>query len=119
MEGMLEHGLANDRSQSVAYAFTHASGTGLNGYSATSFFDPQGYMELEGMFTNTNKEYNIVGHKVEEFPAKFKRTNIKDRLKCGSQADQDHCRTSGAGCEFADYSIRLITEWPSTSRSQN
>jgi methylisocitrate lyase len=80
MEGMLEHGLANFRSQSVAYSFTHASGTGVLGYSATPFFDPQGYMELETSFTRKDKEYTIVGHKVEAFPEGFVRSNIKDRL---------------------------------------
>jgi methylisocitrate lyase len=80
MEGMLEHGLANFKDQSVAYTFTHASGTGIMSYSATPFFDPQGYMELEGSFTQKGKEYTIVGHKVEPFPKGFVRSNIKDRL---------------------------------------
>jgi len=80
MEGMLEHGLANFRDQSVAYTFTHASGTGVMGYSATPFFDPQGYMELEKSFTRKDKEYTIVGHKVEPFPKGFVRSSIKDRL---------------------------------------
>jgi methylisocitrate lyase len=80
MEGMLEHGLANYRSQSVAYTFSRASGTGIMGYSATPFFDPQGYMELEGSFTNQGKEYTIVGHKVEAFPEGFVRSKTKDRL---------------------------------------
>jgi methylisocitrate lyase len=80
MEGMLEHGLANFRNQSVAYTFTHASGTGVMGYSATPLFDPQGYMELEKSFTRRDKEYTIVGHKVEPFPKGFVRSNIKDRL---------------------------------------
>jgi hypothetical protein len=80
MEGMLEHGLANFRNQSVAYTFTHASGTGNVGYSATPFFDPQGYMELERSFTRRDKEYTIVGHKVEPFPKGFVRSSVKDRL---------------------------------------
>jgi hypothetical protein len=80
MEGMLEHGLANFRDQSVAYTFTHASGTGINSYSATAMFDPQGYMALENSFTKRDKEYTIVGHKVEPFPEGFVRCNVKDRL---------------------------------------
>jgi methylisocitrate lyase len=80
MEGMLEHGLANFRNQSVAYTFTHASGTGMMGYSASAFFDPQGYMELETSFTQKAKEYTIVGHKVEQFPEGFVRSDIKDRF---------------------------------------
>jgi 2-methylisocitrate lyase-like PEP mutase family enzyme len=39
MEGMLEHGLANYRDQSVAYTFTHAPATGIASYSATPLFD--------------------------------------------------------------------------------
>lgn len=80
MEGMLEHGLANYKSQSVAYTFTHASGTGIMSYSATPLFDPQGYMELEATFTKKDKEYTIVGHKVEAFPEGFVRSQIKDRM---------------------------------------
>jgi methylisocitrate lyase len=80
MEGMLEHGLANYRDQSVAYTFTHAPATGIASYSATPLFDPQGYMELEASFTRQSKEYTIVGHKVEEFPDGFVRSKVKDRL---------------------------------------
>ena len=80
MEGMLEHGLANYRDQSVAYTFTHAPATGIKSYSATALFDPQGYMELENSFTKEDKEYTIVGHKVESFPKGFVRSNIKNRL---------------------------------------
>jgi methylisocitrate lyase len=80
MEGMLEHGLANFKDQSVAYTFTHAPATGIMGYSASGLFDPQAYMELENSFTQKDKEYTIVGHKVEPFPKGFVRSNIKDRL---------------------------------------
>jgi len=80
MEGMLEHGLANYRDQSVAYTFTHAPATGIASYSATPLFDPQGYMELEASFTKQDKEYTIVGHKVEAFPGGFVRSKVKDRL---------------------------------------
>ncbi len=80
MEGMLQHGLANFKDQSVAYTFTHAPATGIMGYSASGLFDPQAYMELENSFTQREKEYTIVGHKVEHFPKGFVRSNIKDRL---------------------------------------
>jgi methylisocitrate lyase len=77
MEGMLEHGLANYRDQSVAYTFTHAPATGIASYSATPLFDPQGYMELEASFARQDKEYTIVGHKVEAFPKGFVRSSVK------------------------------------------
>jgi 2-methylisocitrate lyase-like PEP mutase family enzyme len=80
MEGMLEHGLANFRDQSVAHTFKHAPATGIKSYSATALFDPQGYMALENSFTKNDKEYTIVGHKVESFPDGFVRSNVKDRL---------------------------------------
>lgn len=80
MEGMLEHGLANFKDQNVAYTFAHAPATRILGYSATPLFDPQGYMELERSFTRKDKEYTIVGHKVEQFPEGFVRSDIKDRL---------------------------------------
>ena len=80
MEGMLQHGLANYKDQSVSYTFTHAAATGTMSYSATPLFDPQGYMELEKSFTKKAKEYTIVGHKVEPFPEGFVRSDIKDRF---------------------------------------
>lgn len=80
MEGMLEHGLANYRDQSVSYTFTHAPATGIKSYSATPLFDPQSYMEMEKSFTKKDKEYTIVGHKVEPFPEGFVRYDIKDRF---------------------------------------
>jgi methylisocitrate lyase len=80
MEGMLEHGRANFINQSVAYTFTHGPATGIMSYSATPLFDPQGYMELEASFTRKDKEYTIVGHKVESFPDGFVRSDIKHRL---------------------------------------
>jgi 2-methylisocitrate lyase-like PEP mutase family enzyme len=80
MEGMLEHGLENYRNQSVAHTFTHAPATGIMSYSATALFDPQGYMEMESSFTKQNKEYTIVGHKVEPFPKGFVRAGIRDRF---------------------------------------
>lgn len=80
MEGMLEHGLQNFKNQSVAYTFTHASGTGKPDFSASPLFEPQAYLELENSFTGNDKEYTIVGHKVDEYPAGFKRVSIKERL---------------------------------------
>lgn len=68
MEGMLEHGLANFRDQSVAYTFTHASGTGQPDFSASPLFAPEDYLELENSFTGNDKEYTIVGHKVDKYP---------------------------------------------------
>lgn len=80
MEGMLEHGLANFRDQSVAYTFTHASGTGQPDFSASPLFAPEDYLELENSFTGNDKEYTIVGHKVDKYPDEFKKIDIKDRL---------------------------------------
>lgn len=80
MEGMLEHGLANFKDQSVAYTFTHAPATGIKHFSATALFDPQSYMKLEDSFTGNDKIYTIVGNAVEDFPEGFVRPDIKDRL---------------------------------------
>lgn len=80
MEGMLEHGLANYKNQSVAYTFTHASGTGQPDFSASPLFAPQDYIELENSFTSAEKEYTIVGHKVDRYPDGFKKIEIEDRL---------------------------------------
>lgn len=80
MEGMLEHGLQNFKNQNVAYTFTHASGTGCPDFSASPLFEPQTYLELENSFTGDDKEYTIVGHKVDGYPDGFKRIDIKDRL---------------------------------------
>lgn len=80
MEGMLEHGKQNFKNQSVAYTFTHASGTGKPDFSASPMFAPQDYLELENQFTGDDKEYTIVGHHVDDYPEEFKKVDIKDRL---------------------------------------
>ena len=43
-------------------------------------FDPQAYLALENQFTKGDKEYTIVGHKVEDYPEQFKRFDITERL---------------------------------------
>lgn len=80
MEGILEHGKKNYEDQSVAYTFTHASGTGQCDFSASPLFEPQEYLKLENKFTGDDKEYTIVGHKVAPYPEGFKKIDIKDRL---------------------------------------
>ena len=80
MECMLEHGQENFKTQSVAYTFTHAQATGDMDFSATPMFDPQAYMQLEKTFTKEDKVYTIVGNAVTDYPAEFKRIDIKDRL---------------------------------------
>jgi 2-methylisocitrate lyase-like PEP mutase family enzyme len=80
MESMLEHGRNIYREQSIAYTFTHAPATGIMGFSATPFFDPQGYMRLEESFTGSGKKYTIAGNAVEDFPEGFVRPPIEDRL---------------------------------------
>jgi len=80
MEGMLEHGRANFKNQSVGYTFTHASASGIHSFSATSLFDPQSYMALENSFTKNDKLYTIVGNAVEDFPVGWTRPDIKNRL---------------------------------------
>lgn len=80
MENMLLHGKENFKNQSVAYTFTHAEATGQLDFSATPLFAPQDYMELENQFTGKDKEYTIVGHKVEDYPDGFRRIDINDRL---------------------------------------
>lgn len=80
MEGMLEHGLQNFKNQSVAYTFTHASGTGKPDFSASPMFAPQDYLELENRFTGNDKEYTIVGHHVDGYPEGFKVVDIEERL---------------------------------------
>ncbi|GAW98508.1 isocitrate lyase/PEP mutase family protein [Secundilactobacillus mixtipabuli] len=80
MEGMLEHGIQNFKNQSVAYTFTHASGTGKPDFSASPLFEPQQYLELENSFTGQNKEYTIVGHHVDDYPEGFKHVDIEERF---------------------------------------
>ena len=80
MEGMLEHGMQNFKNQSVAYTFTHASGTGKPDFSASPMFAPQDYLELENRFTGNDKEYTIVGHHVDDYPEAFVKVDIEDRL---------------------------------------
>ena len=80
MEGMLEHGLVNFKNQSVAYTFETAPASKVESFSASGMFDPQAYLALENSFTKANKEYTIVGHKVEDYPEEFVRPYIWERL---------------------------------------
>ena len=38
------------------------------------------YMKLENSFTGNDKEYTIVGHKVDDYPEGFRKIDIEDRL---------------------------------------
>ena len=80
MEGMLEHGLQNFKNQDVTYTFSTAPATGMESFSASGMFDPQAYMKLENRYTSGDKEYTIVGHKVEDYPEGFVRPDVKERL---------------------------------------
>jgi methylisocitrate lyase len=80
MDGMLEHGKKNFAQQGSLYTCDKQDATGVMGMSATPLFDPQGYMELEGRFSGTTKEYTIVGNEVESYPEGFVKTPITDRL---------------------------------------
>lgn len=80
MEGMLEHGLQNYKNQSVAYTFETAPASGIESFSASGMYDPQAYMKLEDKFTLQEHEYTIVGHKVEDYPEKFVRPDISERI---------------------------------------
>ena len=57
-----------------------APATGVESFSASGLFDPQAYLRLENSYTHGDKEYTIVGHKVEDFPEGFVRPDIRDRL---------------------------------------
>ena len=80
MEGMLEHGLMNYKNQDVTYTFSTAPATGIESFSASGMFDPQAYIRLENSYTHGDKEYTIVGHKVEDYPEGFRRPDVKERL---------------------------------------
>lgn len=80
MEGMLEHGLANFKNQSVAYSFETAPASHIESFSASGMWDPQAYLALENKFTGGDKEYTIVGHQVEDYPKGFARFDISERL---------------------------------------
>ena len=80
MEGMLEHAKQNLKDQNVIYTFTNAPATGVMDFSATPFWEPQKYMELESSFTKEAKEYTIVGGAVDEFPEGYVKIDIKDRF---------------------------------------
>lgn len=80
MEGMLEHGLMNFKNQSVAYSFETAPASGIESFSCSGMWAPQDYLALENQFTGGDKEYTIVGHKVEDYPDKFVHPSIDERL---------------------------------------
>ncbi len=70
----------NFKNQSVAYTFETAPASGIESFSASGMFDPQAYLRLENSYTGGDKEYTIVGHKVEDYPDGFVRPDIKERM---------------------------------------
>jgi methylisocitrate lyase len=81
MDGMLEHGKHNYAQQGCIYTCDKKDATGIYGDSATPLFDPQSYMKFEAKFTGINKEYTIVGNRVDTYPEGFVRTPIENRLE--------------------------------------
>ena len=80
MEGMLKHARENLKELNVTYTWTHGDTTGLLGDSATPFWEPQKYAELENKFTGGSKEYTIVGNAVDPFPEGYRSVELKDRF---------------------------------------
>ena len=64
----------------MTYTFSTAPATGVESFSASGMFDPQAYMKLENGYSGGDKEYTIVGHKVEDYPEGFVRPDVKERL---------------------------------------
>ena len=53
----------------------------MGGDSATPFWEPQKYTELENKYTGAHKEYTIVGNPVDPYPEGYVKTDdIKDRF---------------------------------------
>ena len=80
MEGILEHANANLKEQNVTYTWTNNGVTGVGGDSATPFWEPQKYTELENSYTGDNKVYTIVGNAVDPYPDGYVTIDIKDRF---------------------------------------
>lgn len=80
MEGMLKHAQENLKELNVTYTWTHGDTTGILGDSATPFWEPQQYTDLENRFTGEKKVYTIVGNPVDPFPAEFRSVDLKDRF---------------------------------------
>lgn len=80
MEGMLKHAQENLKELNVTYTWTHGDTTGILGDSATPFWEPQQYTDLENRFTGDRKVYTIVGNPVDPFPAQFRSVDLKDRF---------------------------------------
>ena len=80
MEGMLKHAQENLKELNVTYTWTHGDTTGILGDSATPFWEPQQYTDLENRFTGEQKVYTIVGNPVDPFPAQFRSVDLKDRF---------------------------------------
>ena len=80
MEGILEHANANLKERNVTYTWTHKGVTGVGGDSATPFWEPQKYTELENSYTGDNKVYTIVGNAVDPYPDGYVTIDIKDRF---------------------------------------
>lgn len=71
MDGMLEHGYKNVAEQNVTYTYNKKGPSGLAGFSAAAYFDPDGYMKMEEKYTGNYQEYFLSRLYNEEYPESF------------------------------------------------
>lgn len=71
MDGMLEHGYRNVEEQNVTYTYNKIGASGIAGFSAAAYFDPDGYMKMEAKYTGKYEEYILSKLYDETYPGIF------------------------------------------------
>ena len=80
MDGMLEHGYRNVAEQNVTYTYNKKGPSGLAGFSAAAYFDPDGYMKMEAEYTGHYEEYILSKLYNETYPEIFPPSKNKFRF---------------------------------------
>lgn len=80
MDGMLEHGYRNVAEQNVTYTYNKKGPSGLAGFSAAAYFDPDGYMKMEAEYTGHYEEYILSKLYNETYPEVFPPSKNKFRF---------------------------------------
>jgi 2-methylisocitrate lyase-like PEP mutase family enzyme len=80
MDGMLEHGYRNFAEQNVTYTFNKKGPSGMAGFSAAAYFDPDGYMRMEETYTGQYQEYFLSKLYDEKYPESFPASENEKRF---------------------------------------
>ena len=75
-----QHGYRNVAEQNVTYTYNKKGPSGLAGFSAAAYFDPDGYMKMEAEYTGHYEEYILSKLYNETYPEVFPPSKNKFRF---------------------------------------